>query len=853
MKFLDTFTVTPQSAVLSNGIRVFFRKTLPSGLVSVRAWVQTGSIHEGEFLGGGLSHFLEHMVFKGTEKFSADEISRQIQAVGGALNAYTTFSRTVFYADVPAEAAETAFEILSQMTLFPRLDSADAKLEKNVILREIDMGRDDPDSHLADETFAEAFRVHPYRVPVIGYRDVFSQMGVEELRSYIKTRYTPSNIAVVVAGDIEASVVFDLAEKYFSSVPARPTPPVFVPTEPPQTSPRELTLHGNVNVLRGNMLWKIPSATHADTPALSVLAAILGKGDSSLLWQELHEKRGIVHSLDVSTWSPNDIGLFWISYDAELDARREIEETLHSEIEKIATAGVDASLLKKAVRQATVALVNSASTASAAAGRLGIECVEQGNPNSAKNFLEKINTLTPDDIRIVARKYLRETTQTTSAFERPVSPKKISEKKSAPKTTGTSALPPFHEVQLSCGIRALFQPVQGLPKVHLRATMLGGGSFETEKTKGASALLSTLMTLDAGSRDAKKIAEEIESIGGVFGEISGNNSISLFTETLAGDENIACEILANALAAPRFSEENFLRERDSQLAALQSEFDEIKTFASIALRKEFFGKHALGTHNFGTEKSLSELKLPDIEEFYKKLAAPGNIVIAASGEFDEKRLLATLEEKFSRERFLKKPAQENFISAFEKFTPSAAREKELASPLPAKQAIVQLAFPDAGICDEHFHFGEITEELLSGISSRLFLEVREKRGLAYFVGASRIVAPFAGMFYLRAGTEKGKTEIVREEMRKELDRLRAGEISKEELDGAKTRILVAKRSARQRASVRCSQALLNAIYGLPVNDDAEFEAKIRSATADDIARFANEFLAPKHEFSLLVK
>ena len=152
MDILDTFAALPRSARLGCGIPAFFRKTLPSGLLSVQVWVKTGSIHEEEFLGGGLSHYLEHMAFKGTEKYGAEEIVRRVQAVGGSLNAYTSFDRTVYYADVPAEAAETAFDALSQIVLSPRLDARDAEREKDVILREIDMTADDPDSRLADAT-----------------------------------------------------------------------------------------------------------------------------------------------------------------------------------------------------------------------------------------------------------------------------------------------------------------------------------------------------------------------------------------------------------------------------------------------------------------------------------------------------------------------------------------------------------------------------------------------------------------------------------------------------------------------------------------------------------------------------
>ncbi len=833
---------------LADGVETHFRKTLPSGLLSVQVWVKTGSIHEGEFLGGGLSHYLEHMVFKGTEKFSAEELSRRVQAVGGNLNAYTSFTRTVYHADVPAEAAETAFDVLSQLTLKPRLDALDAALEKDVILREIDMSLDDPDSRLSEASLAEAFRVHPFRVPVIGNKNVFSQMGENELRTYFKKRYVPANLALVVAGDAEAETIFALAEKYFGDARERPAPQVFVPQEPPQLAPREITLRGNVNVLRGNMLWKIPSSAHEDAPALSVLSSLLGGGDSALLWRDLHDEKGLVHALDVSAWMPRDGGLFWVCYTADLDKRAAVEDATRTALAAIARDGVPAALLRKASRRAVSALVSTLGTAASSAARLGAECVERGDPGATEIFLRKIESLTPEDIRRIAQKYFREETLTRSAFE-----KKLPLKKSSAKTTpARTTYPPFEELKLASGVRVLLQPEHALPKVRLRAAMLGGNAFETEKTRGASALLSTMLTLDAGTLTAAQIAEKIESLGGSFDETSGNNTFSLTAETLAGDENVACEILSDALCDARFSEKNFSLELASQLAALRSDFDEIEEFARIALRREFFGKHPLAFHNFGTEKSLGALALADIERLRERLVVPENIVIAASGDFDRDALAATLEEKFPAERFRSRAA-ENFSENFKKFEPQRAREREIESPVPAEQTIVQLAFPDVGFRDERYHVGTLIEELLSGMSSRLFLEIREKRGLAYFVGASRVGSPETGMFVLGAGTKRGKEKHVLEEMRREMHRLRNGKISAEELLGAKTRICVARRTAHQRAAVRCGNAAMNALYGLPVNRDAELEAQLGALTADDVARYASEILSPKFELALTVR
>lgn len=847
MSFFETLTELPQQTTLPNGIRVFFRRTQPSGLVSVQVWVKSGSVHEGQFLGSGISHFLEHMVFKGTERFSAEAISQKIQSLGGSINAYTTFSRTVFHVDLPSESAETAFEILSQMTLSPKLDADDAAREKDVILREIAMGEDDPDQKLFEGTTGTAFRVHPLRFPVIGKREIFERLTAEDLKTYFESRYTSETIHLVVAGDADAEIVFALAEKFFGGAPMRQALEPLIPAEPPQLALREVTLRGDVKVLRGNVLWKVPGLAHEDAPALGVLASLLGKGDSALLWNELHEKRELVHALDAVTWNPAGEGLFWISYVADLDKRSAVESALADSIAKIVREGVSPALLKKAARQALVGLVNSRRTVSAAASRLGTETVELGEPGITRVFLEKISTLTPEEIQRVAGKYLIEKTQTRAAFEKAVTPKVQKSEALFAKATKPSS-PSFESITLDNGVRVLLQPITGFPKLHLRATMRAGGVFEADSIKGASALLSTLLTLDAGTRTAAEVAETIESVGGIFDEQSGDNSLSLVAETLSGDAPIACDILRSALLEPHFSEKNFVRERDSQSAALLSEYDEIEDFARIALRERFFGERCfLGTHAYGTEKSLAALTLADVRALYEKIVVPENLVIAASGEFEREALAETLNAAFGSFRGKQKFMLPEMIFPAAQ---TAAREQKIA--FDGEQAIVQLAFPDVGFCDERRFAATLVEELLCGMASRLFLEVREKRGLAYFVGANRTGAPHFGMFSLYAGTEKSATETVFGEMQKEMARLRRGEISDEELRGAKTRVSVARRTARQRASVRASSAALNAIYCLPVNADVETERRLNAVTRDDIVRLATEVLADAQSLKLTV-
>lgn len=845
MDFLASLAVLPTCTVLSNGVRVFFRKTPPSGLASVQVWVKSGSLHEGEFLGAGISHYLEHMVFKGTEKFSSEEISRKVAALGGSMNAYTTFSRTVYHIDLPSESSEHAFEMLSQMVLFPRLAEADALSEKDVILREIDMCEDDPDGKLSEAMLATAYRIHPLRFPIIGKREMFKRLCADNLKTYFETRYTTDTINLVVAGDLEASVVFALAEKYFGVAPMRTAREAVVPAEPRQLAPREVTLRGDVKILRGNLLWKVPGLTHPDAAALSVLASLLGKGDSALLWNELYEKRNLVHSLSASVWTPENEGMLWISYAADLDKRRAVEDAIREEIEKIKREGIAPALLKKASRRALVGLVNSRRTVATSAASLGREAVEVGELGATNVFLEGIRLLSPEDIRAVAEKYLRDETCTVAAYEK----KSESAALHVPeKTSAERSHVAFERITLANGVRIFLQPIAGFPKVYLHASMRAGGLFESQETKGASALLATMLTLDAGTRTAAEIAETVESVGGSFEEDVNANSISLSIETLSDDAALACEVLRDALLKPNFTEENFERERSAQLASLRSEYDEIEYFARLALSERFYGKACpLGTHVFGTEKSLETQSLADMRALYERVVVPENLVIAVSGEFDRDTMSAQLEAAFGAFRGKEKFAMPETVSPQEI---DGAREEKIAYD--GEQAIVQLAFPDIGFGDERRFVAALTAGLLNGMSSRLFLEVREKRGLAYFVGASRGGSPEFGMFSLCAGTEKSKTEEVFAEMRKEMERLRRGDISEEELSGVKMRLCISRRSAYQRASTRAGSAAREALYGLPTLAEDEFERSINAVSREEIAQFAREVLVPEKSLSLTV-
>src|SRR6266403_2108239 len=216
---------TAQKWILPNGLTVVVQEDHSAPVASVQAWCATGSIDEDQHLGAGLSHILEHMLFKGTKTRSTNVIAQKIQDVGGHINAYTSFDRTVFWIDVPKEGVASALDILSDAMMNSTLPAEEYVKEQEVIRREFAMGLDDPDRVITQLIFATAYQQHPYRLPVIGLIDIYNQLTQEQVTEYYKTRYVPNNLTLVVVGDVDARKVREDVEAFFKSHPARSLPP----------------------------------------------------------------------------------------------------------------------------------------------------------------------------------------------------------------------------------------------------------------------------------------------------------------------------------------------------------------------------------------------------------------------------------------------------------------------------------------------------------------------------------------------------------------------------------------------------------------------------------------------------
>jgi zinc protease len=843
LRLLENFWREPvERIVLPNGLTVLLREDHSAPVASVQVWVKTGSVHEGALLGAGLSHYLEHLLFKGTERRAGREISTTVQAHGGYINAYTTFDRTVYYIDLPSEHVAVAVDLLADMVLHSTLPADEVAREKDVILREIDMGRDDPEQRLGEALFETAFRQYPFRYPIIGYKEIFSGVTRDELLAYYRARYVPGNLVVVIVGAVDRAAALASVTEHFGAAPRQRSAPVYLPPEPSQLAPRAVHRYEEVEITRAGLAWPIPGIAHEDAPVLDLLSVLLGGGDSSVLWQELREKARLVHTIDTHSWTPADLGLFYVSFTCDPDKREAATAALERQLARCAARGFTPAQLKKAVRQLVVSEINARKTMSGQAGRLGAAEVIVGDLDYSRTYFERLRAVGSADLKRVIKNYLVAERRTAVSLN-PVSAQMAGSARAA---NGAAARIEFEEVKLPNGARLLLQPDERLPNVHLRLLCAGGPLFEQPEQRGATNLLATMLTKDTRKRSAAEVAEYIEEVGGAFFPFSGNNSFGLAAEVLPTDIDRALSVLSDAVTQPLFKASTLATERDAQIAELKQDEDDVVTVARKLARRKFFGTHPFAIESSGTEEGLRSVEAKDLAQLWRRALVGGNVVLAVAGSYKRAALVPKLKAFLAK---LPKGQLERPTITFER----PAEVGDFEEVQPRQQAVVFQAFPGPGLRSPDFYVGEVADELFSGMSSRLFERVREEKGLAYFVRSSRVSGLEVGMFSFYAGTSpKTYSEVLRE-FDAEIARVQAGEVSAEELKRCQIRLKAGRRMGLQTNASRAMQAGLNALYGQPVNDWLNYDGYIDAVTVEALAEFARRYFRPELCTQLVVR
>ncbi|MGJ8673812.1 M16 family metallopeptidase [Rubritalea sp.] len=814
---------------LDNGLKIILDADSSAPVISTQVWVESGSIHEGDWMGAGISHLLEHMVFKGTESYTGEELSQVVQAAGGQWNAYTTFDRTVYYIDGPKESAETFLKAVSEMVFKPTFPEDEFEKEKDVIRREIDMGLDDPDSRGSRQLFSTALANDGRAQPVIGHLELFNKITHADMVSYHQARYTTENCFISISGDFDKTEILETLEKLVGSIPRNFTHQPQISEEPPQLGKRLQRATFAVPASQLTLAWQVPGLSHPDAPALELLSTILGGGRSSRLYQSIREQQGLC--LHIASWAwitKHGTGLFSVSAEVPNEQRDELEQSIYLEIKKLCGAQLDEEI-KKAKRMTLVSQFKTLTTASGRASDLASNWHESRNLNFTKDFISSIENITEADIRRVCQKYLLDHSKLTVTSLDPEGTVEVSSEKEH-----SSSNKEITSHTLSNGLELHLCSDPRLPMVSIQAAVLGGLTAETPESAGISTLLSALLTKGTSSRSGAEIATELESLGASLSANSGNNTSAVAASCLSPDLDTVLEIFADAFANPSFHQENIDFERKTQLTALLEQDEDPVSLAFRTMRSNLFAEQGYGINRIGTEKSLNSITRLALSAHHSLYYTAANTKISIFGDINKDEVIALAEKYLSKLRS---------GTPHKSSTQALGDAKEIQLHLDKQQAVLALGYQGASIHADDIHALDLLHAWCADMAGPLFTRIREELGLAYYCSATQFHGHDTGLFGFYLGTSPEQLELAKDELLKTIQTIATDGIDETTLTSVKNSWLSKQALANQSNSAMARLCSVDTALGFSPTHRKETSEKIKAVSTKDILATAKKYFS----------
>lgn len=857
---------------LKNKLKVLLIESKKSPVISVQMWVKTGSADEKKSE-EGISHFIEHLVFKGTEKYKVGEIANTVEASGGELNAYTSFDQTVFYVTISKNFSDVALDVVSQMMGHPVFDPNEIDSEREVVCEEIKMGQDSPGRRSSQLLFSSIFKKHAYGLPVIGYEKNVRNWSAKKIKDFYHSRYVPSNMFLVISGDFETKEMKNKVEKYFSDFKSFKLRKVKRSKEPIQKRFQHKAEKYKIQDRHLHLAFKAPNVRSKDVPALDILAMILGQGDSSILVKKLRLEQAIVSSVSAFNYSPQDEGLFAISAHYQGERFNEIVNEICEQINSVQNTEVSWADVKRARVAISAEQFYSVETVDGLANKAGTLEFYFKDQGAQKKYLKKINQITPKDVLKVAKKYLKFDKLSASLLanidvkesekqllsieniwkkkvfvkKQPVvKNKKISIPNLIMKATKTGADQKVEKIQLNSGIKILFKNIKDTPTVSAKLVFRGGARLESPETMGLSELTSRVWISGTKSKTEAQLLQEIEESAIGFSSFSGKNTAGFSLDYLSAFEDKALSLAADSILNSTFSDEVIEREKLILAQAIKSREDHPSSLCMRQFLKMIFGEHPLAYESIGTTQSLMSINRSKIIELKNKLLLNKNLTVVVVGDYNKKSWLNAIKklEKAFDNKSLAQPAHkiENLTESKRKFLETSK-----------EQSHVIIGWRGLTLSDPDRHALHVIEAILAGQGGRLFFELRDKSALAYSVSPMRMESLETGYFggYIACSHEKVEKSI--EMFQAEFEKLINEKVSSEELSRAKKYLIGQHDIGLQKKSALCNLIAFDEVYGNDFNQSLNIASEYNKVTREKIIELAKRLFTQPAAISVVGK
>ena len=888
----------PEQIELSNGIPVILQH-VDSPVAASYWWVKTGSADESP-KEAGFAHFLEHMLFKDasakeTGRASVGKMARTIESLGGDINAYTSFDQTVYHVTCAAQHWEKVMDAFGGIAKPQRFLSEDFKREREVILEELRKNEDSPGRQLFQNLFTLTFSKHPYGRPVIGFVETLKAAKTAQLEAFYRRNYVSGKMGIVLVGPIQDSQgarkkeLVRYLEKHFGSrVLKRKSAPVRERVgEPEIKSQSQWKVQPfDVKTPTLSVSFRVPGLEHEDIPALDLLGGILGAGEMSRLYQKLFYQTSLVTDVSGGMYVPKDPGMLY--FQAEFDSMEKIKpatRAIFEELMRITEEGPTAEELSRVLVNAESERLYATQTADGMAGRLGFLKFIMGDLEFDREYLDQLRLVDGLKIKEVAKKYF-DSRRLSGVVLVPESqahyetielqqlgvellhgpsqgvetrlPSILSKEFKSAKGVKSGELP-VEFAQLSSGIRICYLPRPSSQVFSVYASVLGGVRLElahpvesADKDWGSSSMMALTWAKGTSVRDARAIASITEGKASSLDGFSGRNSVGLQLTGLARDWSGLSDLFSEVLVDPVFPRDEVDHSRRIAEDAVRSIEDHSSQLCSKLFLETLFEKHPYGRMSQGSLESLKTIGSEKLRSFHRTWLRPDRLVISVSGAVKRSAFEAWLHDLESRMKALTKLSSQFLLP--EKLEDEAALKapRWVERSLEREQAHIFVGGLGTRITAEDRHAMRILQTLLGGQSGRLFVELREKKSLAYTVSPvsfEGIERGYCGT-YIACAPQKKQEAI--DGMRKVLEDLLRKPPTAQEMSRAKEYYLGRRAMDLQSDGALATHFGLESLYRVPYQSELQLTKKIKAMSAREVQQVCKKYLVEPFQVTCTV-
>ncbi len=851
-------------SVLRNGITVIVKR-VASPAVAVRGLIGTGGVYEGKWLGGGLSHLLEHLVAGGSNERRTEAENRNLlQQIGNNSNAYTTEDRTAFFVNTTPAHTGQAIDLVTGWITGAKITVPEYRREYEVVQRELEMGKGEPDRQFYYMQAMNRYHVNPARVPVIGYQEVIQGLSRDDVFSYYKLAYEPHNMSFTVVGDVDPELTLRAVERDVADVvPAR----VFtheIPAEPPVLSPRTLVAtFPKLGQARLELGFEGVSVNSPDMYALDLLATVLGGGDGGQLVEDLRDEKQLAGSVSVSDDTPAyAAGTF--SVDLELDADKVAPATAETlaVLESLKTHPVDAERLRRAKTQARVSHVRGQQTVEDISTTLADDYMSTADVHFSDRYVDRIDAVTAEQVQAAARRYLSKSHLLTTCLlpaeavgarglPRAEDMLRGAVPTSRPAAAGTVASA-VRKVDLGNGVTLLVKRVATSPLVQFGMYSLGGVTAEDATNNGVGNLTMEMLTRGTTSRSAEQIAEQLDATGASIEAGCGNNSWFWTGSCLSGDFDKFADLYADVVKNPKFAPDEVAATKQRVAAQIAGEDASWDAQAMRFFKQSFFGPTG-SPYQFmpvGTAANVEKLTSDQLRDWYTGHVLGGRKVLAIYGDVDPDHAEAVARKLLGAVATTRPATTHRSEFTSETFTIPVAGGKPSVTVTDVKVqktesalAGVVIGFKSDSVIGDPGNFPLTVGQTMAGgygYPTGYLFETLRGRGLVYDVEDQNnpgLGGPkTAGDFYVFAGCGPDKVNEVVDLCLENMARLQGtpADVQPDWFERSKLLITTADALDNETLAAQASGAALDELFGLGFDHHKHFAADINGVTLDQV-------------------